>query len=273
MSVEANAYVQRPIAERASDPLHATVQELIMTHTVTGKVLDIGCSDGVSTWGMPDIDALGVDFNLSALQLAKEHVPGYKAVCGNIKNMPLSSQALHDRDTVVMLDILEHESWDDSTLVLQSLRKKLPPDHTVIASIPIFSPLSVETWRESLGVVKNRKRPDAGILDKTHKILTGRKKHHDLFAAGGYRVTEEYQTNHLEGVTGDWKWKHDLQGPYLVELLQKRTGADTDTKAVQIARRVTDVYMKATQDENSKKSRLARALFAYQGLYVAKPQV
>jgi SAM-dependent methyltransferase len=240
-------------------------------------VLDIGCSDGVATAGMEDKVVIGLDRDDSALRAAIRRNPGYLAIQGDIRNLPLSidNNAMAKVDTVLLLDILEHESAPDTTKFLRDLHGLLPADHTLIASMPIISPLSVDTWAETLLAVRARKRPETGLLDRTHQILTGRRGHIKLFNQAGYSVVEEHQTNHIESVNGDWQWKRDNPGfgEHLDDWIESFKLSEKTHDPVRFVYKSLEKFYKQSHNGHgvTARTRLSEALVAYQGVYVLRP--
>lgn len=258
-----NAYTRRPIEERAEQPLYKSVRELIARQAIKGDILDLGCSDGVATFGLEGHRVTGIDSNPGSIALAVERNPGYRAVLGDIRQLPVAPEEFAQTRTVLALDVLEHMTWRDSVGVLQALRGLMPHEHSLIASLPVISPISIETWREALHMIKNGQRPESGLFDATHIILKGQRAHRRLLAGGGYEVAEEYQTNHVVGVTGEWDWRLDD--------VEERQRADRGRVKNAIVRQAISAYNLFDKSKSDQVRRLGRGLFAYQGIYVARP--
>ena len=80
--------------------LYASTYELVRRCSRTKNVLDLGCSDGVGTYGLdPSFYAVGIDFDGSSVNLAnqiahkrgaKGEGPRYEAVEASLTNLPPS---------------------------------------------------------------------------------------------------------------------------------------------------------------------------------------
>jgi SAM-dependent methyltransferase len=254
--------------------LYASTYELIARHSRTRTVLDLGCSDGVGTYGLsPDFQALGVDFDPQSVELANDIArrrmqrgegPRYEAVCADLLDpSPDLLQRLRDTpfDTVVALDVLEHFTWADATSILEMLRSTLGA-HTLIVSMPVISLRSIETYRGLAGIARDRARPQDGLFDRTHEILKGKAAHRRLFRESGYGVLEEYQTDHVIGTSGDWQWQSGgSAASHLTAEIARRTASGH-----RIPRYLTQVYAAAQPHPLAR--RAVEALVVYQGLYV-----
>ena len=254
--------------------LYASTYELIARHSRTKAVLDLGCSDGVGTYGLsPDFEALGVDFDPQSVELANDIArrrsqsgegPHYEAVYADLLHpSPELLHRLRDTpfDTVVALDVLEHFTWTGATSVLDMLRGTLGR-HVVIVSMPVISLRSIETYRGLAGIVRDRSRPQDGLFDRTHEILKGKAAHRRLFRESGYRVLEEYQTDHVIGTSGDWQWQ---AGHSAAHHLQAEIDRRTES-GHRFARYLTQVYAAAQSHPLAR--RAVEAAVVYQGLYV-----
>jgi trans-aconitate methyltransferase len=268
-----SVYIADPLNGRERHPLYQSVRELVGQYSVTGHVLDIGCSDGVATLGLEDKVVFGLDIDSSALMAAKQRNPNYLGIQGDIRHLPLNRQTVGEVDTVLLLDILEHESFGDTAGFLRELHGMLRPDHTLIASMPIISPLSIDTWSETMLALRNRRRPETGLLDRTHQILTNRHGHLNLFKQAGYSVVEEYQTNHIESVSGDWQWKRDNPGfgEDLDGWIESFKLSDKSHDAAVFMYKSLAKFYKRSHHGHPTAAKLSEALVAYQGIYVLKP--
>ncbi len=258
--------------------LYASTYELVRRCSRTKNVLDLGCSDGVGTYGLdPSFYAVGIDFDGSSVNLAnqiahkrgaKGEGPRYEAVEASLTNLPPKLvQRLRDTpfDTVVALDVLEHFKRSDAIAILETLRTLLPADHVVIVSMPVVSAFSIETHRELVRIARDRQRPPDGLFDRTHRILRGKSAHRRLFRQAGYRVIDEYQTDHIIGTTGDWNWQSGgSAATHLVTEVARRTESNHRT-----ARYLTQLYSAAQRHPIARKT--VEAAFVYQGLYVLTP--
>ena len=278
MSIEPDdeaAYTEVPFDVRREHAVFRSVRELVRRHSVTRRVLDLGCSDGVATAGLDGYQVYGVDAHLPSLTAARRHQPGYHAIAADLRRLPFGPESVRGVDTVLLLDVLEHLPRPTAGGVLQGLRGLLPREHTLIVTMPIVSPLSALTWYEAALVAARRRRPATGLFDRTHHILAGRRAHHGVFTAGGYGVVAEYQSNLVAGVTGDWEWKTtpvigDEQLDREVQARVQSPGAARAlTKGLRAVRRV---YARAEGSQSALARRACRAGLAYQGLYVLQPE-
>jgi len=266
-----SVYIQSDITQRAANPLYSAVNDLVQRHSTTRQVLDIGCSDGVATYNLPaEYTVFGADLSHSALMANANQI----AARTDMRNLPIKPGS--GIDTVLFLDVLEHEPWTDSVKVLESVKEFAEEDHSVIVSMPIISGLSLETWRGLLQIARDRKRPEMGLFDRTHQILKGVKSHLKLFAEAGYEATETYTTNHLEGVTGIWSFKSHAEPQDRAEI-GDRQGIARIAKVAQLALRPVEggrrylLYNETQRANHPRISKLGRSLVAFQGLYLLKP--
>jgi SAM-dependent methyltransferase len=278
-NIGTGAYTQhRDIDVVSRYGLYASTYELIRRHSREKTVLDLGCSDGVGTYGLdPSFYALGIDFDCHSVDLANQIArsrtalgegPRYEAVEASLLDLPSELvQRIRDTpfDTVTALDVLEHFEPRDAIAILDTLNTVLRAHHTVIVSMPVVSALSIETYRELIQVVRDRRRPPNGLLDRTHKILRGKAAHRRLFRKAGYEVIDEYQTDLIIGTTGDWDWQSGgTAATHLATELERRI--ETHHR---VARHLTQMYFAAQRRPISRKA--VEALFVYQGLYVLTP--
>lgn len=279
-----SVYTQGDFVDRAGLPLYCAARELVEIHSRTGVVLDIGCSDGPATYGLREagIEVYGMDMSHQALEAARESTPGYMGFVCDMRRLPPDDFfKTSDVDTVLMLDVLEHENREDSLKVLRSLRDKLTPAHTLIVCMPIISPLSRCTWREAAQWQRSGERPETGLFDRTHQILTGQRGHMRLFTGAGYRVEERYQTNDVDHLTGTWDFMTRSAGAVAtgpsveaeVDNPLARIGGVITRSFTHPSEEITAIYHKA----HLQGGRLAflkgvsERLVAFQGLYVLKP--
>ncbi len=253
--------------------LYASTYELIRRHSRTRNVLDLGCSDGVGTYGLdPSYHALGIDFDGHSVNMANQIAqkraaggPRYEAVEASLLDLPLDLvQRIRGTpfDTVTALDVLEHFERSDAVAILNTFRSLLPADHTLIVSMPVVSAVSIETYRELVQIARNRRRPENGLFDRTHKILRGKSSHRRLFREAGYQLVEEYQTDHIIGTTGNWNWQ--LGGAAATHLASEI--ARRDASHHRAAQYMTRIYSAAQNHAIARKA--VEAAFVYQGLYV-----
>ena len=271
-----SVYLAADVIGRSNMGLYRSVRELVGEYSQTGSILDVGCSDGIATIGLEGVTICGLDINEGALRAARAHNPGFIAIRGDIRRPPFPATGLGDIDTVLALDILEHEKRADTLSFLQGLRADLRPEHTIIASMPIVSLLTVDSLREGILAVRRRERPETGLFDRTHQILRGQRAHRKLFKDAGYAVVEEYRTNHFTDVTGDWKWQQaadaNLYDPEAwLAVVTKDSRLEAPTKAVY--RYAKELYDDAQNGHHPLGRKIMEAVTAYQGLYVLKPKV
>lgn len=260
--------------------LYASACELIRRHSHSRHVLDLGCSDGVGTYGLdPEFVALGIDFDGDSVQLANRIAsrrssvgrgPTYEAVEADLLQLPPDLlQRLKDTpiDTVVALDVLEHFSRPEAVGILELLRTTLARHHVVIVSMPVLSALSIETYRALFNALRNRQRPPDGLLDRTHQILTGKSGHRTLFERAGYEVVEEYQTDHVIGTSGDWEWQ---SGGSAASHLRAEVSRRQES-GHRMARLLTSIYAAAQPHRVARKA--VEGAVVYQGLYVLTDQI
>jgi SAM-dependent methyltransferase len=255
--------------------LYASVYEIIRRLSRTKYVLDLGCSDGVGTYGLDSsYHALGIDFDGQSVRLANEIAherttsgqgPQYEAVEASLLDLPPHlAQRIRDIpfDTVVLLDVLEHFNRSDAIAILNTFRALLPASHTVVVSMPVVSAVSIETYRELMQIARDRRRPENGLFDRTHKILRGKSFHRRLFRQAGYALIEEYQTDHIIGTTGNWHWQSGgAAATHLSSEVARR--AASHHRAAQY---LTRIYSAGQRHAISRKA--VEAIFVYQGLYV-----
>lgn len=272
LSTGQSIYTLESIETRSQYPLYRTIRELLREHHGGGYVLDIGCSDGVATYGMDGVQTIGVDLSLDALAAGHRHnEKGFFGVVANMQDLPFDRNGLEQVDTVVMLEVLEHEKWENSRDTLRFLRENLPDNHHVIVSMPIISNVSIRTWYERLSMLLDGgRRPPTGLYDRTHQIFTNRKGHHSLFTQAGYAVADEYQTNHIEGVTGEWRWKADQSAPQNI-----RPGYRELSTRYKLIKAASDLIRLAYSSSHSGSSMphrigqtVTESMVAYQGIYV-----
>ncbi|MFC7724035.1 class I SAM-dependent methyltransferase [Nocardioides sp. GCM10028917] len=266
---------KRDIDVVSRDGLYASTYELIRRFSRTKNVLDLGCSDGVGTYGLdPSFYALGIDFDAASVDLANQIAhergargegPRYEAVKASLLDLPpelLQRLRATPFDTVVLLDVLEHFEPSDALAILRAGRTLLPEDHVVIVSMPVISAFSIATHRELAQIARDRQRPPDGLFDRTHRILRGKRFHRRLFRQAGYSVIEEYQTDQIIGATGDWDWQ---AGGSAVTHLAAEVARRTESKH-RAARILTQMYAAGQGHRLAQKA--VEAAFVYQGLYV-----
>lgn len=81
------------------------------------KVLDAGCGEGFVSQAIlefvPDADILGIDFQDTAIEIAKERVKGVKFRQANIYQMPFEDKSF---DVVLCSEVLEHLKYPENAI-------------------------------------------------------------------------------------------------------------------------------------------------------------
>lgn len=262
---------------RADAPLYEAARTLAVDLTQTGTVLDLGCSNGVASYGLAaDHRVIGLDMAASALKNYADHSDRALLVQADVTQLPFRQSRPETADlpdVAMMLDVLEHVSWSEAVTVLQGLKQTLAPKHHLIVSMPIISSLSLNTWAERLAMVPNGGRPATGLYDRTHQILTNDSGHKRLFRAGGYRVVSESRTLADGSVTdleAETSGAADGSAPEPSEGMT--LSLSNLARAVRYPRQSL-CRVERTLRPSSRLQQIARRLLEYQGLYVLQPGV
>ncbi len=199
-----SVYYREDIAKRETYHLYRAVRELAGRFSRSGTILDLGCGDFPTSRILQKdgFNVVGIDLDESALRQGKGNYPSANLVLGDLRNLPISEQ--NDIDVVFALDVLEHLEREEAADVLRSLAS-IAPAATIIASMPIISKVSIPTYTQGIPILFKGKRPETGLFDRTHKILTDTDGHKAIFSEAGYDVVEEYRANWIDGVTGEWE--------------------------------------------------------------------
>lgn len=216
-----------PRDARTDNPVYNTVQAILDT-LPDGRILDIGASDGVANHHQRLQDTenvVGIDLSMAALRCNDTET----TILADAATLPFKDDVF---DHVIALDVLEHLTPRRALLALQEIRRTGTDHHTLIASMPIISPTRCMTWKEALQVVNNRKRPDLGLFDKTHRILAGPLVHQTLFHAAGYVTSAAYDT------LAHTKNARRVTGPDILTAVQVPEG---NGKIVRLAQRLETV--------------------------------
>lgn len=254
---------------RQSEPLYEATRELVKKNLPgpnEGLVVDIGCSDLIATGKLLEegYNVLGFDLDDTAIASAKKHHPNALLTVADIKELPFSLEDIKKPKVVVLLDILEHLSYDDSVSALKQIREKLGDKHKLIVSMPNISPYSIHTLKEGASVLKNKQRPKTGLFDRTHKIFTDLQGHKKLFEEAGYDVKEQFVTNWGEGVSGEnWEWKSEFDD------LTKGLESSKKYKAYKLLQKIGVQIVKGVKRVDEDEARMI--VSGYQGLYVLSP--
>lgn len=251
-----SVYIKEDIKNRQEYPINQASRELITKYSRTKIVLDIGCSDLVTSGKLlaDGFTIYGMDLELSALQEAKQrHGSNARVFQGDVTSLPIQKDTRID--TVVMLEVLEHLPQEDASQVLQRLGS-LHPDITLILSMPNISKTSAPYWMERAKVFANGgERPKTGLLDRTHQLLWDTDKQQAFFQEHGWNVVEAYSTNWTTGVTGEWETVKPM--PY-----------KSRTKGI-IYRAATEILPGVIHPLNKdRRKQVGEKIGAYQGLYV-----
>lgn len=145
-----------------SDPYssHQKLCAIIRDSVASGKILDVGCSEGLVGRGLAgsDYELYGIDKDAAALENAR---PFYSEVfrldiAGG--ELPPGSEF----DAIVFADVLEHVA--DPNGVLRRFRPLLKDSGLLLISLP-----NVANWYVRLNLLLGRfDYSDRGIMDRTH---------------------------------------------------------------------------------------------------------
>lgn len=100
------------------------------------SLLDVGCGDGrllrEAAKRFPSVDALGVDFSRTAIELAKAMNPGGDYVCTDITKETFPRKY----DVATMVEVLEHIPPEDIPLFLEAVKSNLNPTGKLFLTVP-----------------------------------------------------------------------------------------------------------------------------------------
>lgn len=181
--------VSAPIDARADNSVYNTV-EAILAQANPKAVLDIGASDGVVNYNQrltPTDAIIGLDIARSAAHANEWELP----VQADAVSLPFKDDAFTH---VLALDIIEHLTPTEAVQSMQEIQRVGAPDHQLIVSMPIISPTRLMTWIEGRRALLARQRPETGLFDRTHRILSGPLFHRLLFETAGYDINAAYDT-------------------------------------------------------------------------------
>lgn len=249
--------------ERVKYPLYLSVREMIAEALPDkkGVVIDLGCGDLLATGPLiqEGYNVIGLELDPTAIRKAKEFYPSANIFLADINAIPLALEADTPK-VIVMLDILEHLPWEDAVKVLKELRSRMG-NHKLIVSMPNVTPYSVCTIMEAAEVAINGGRPEMGLFDRTHRILTDIPGHHKLFSEGGYKVEKQYINSRDEGVSGEWEW-------------EKQTSSDKPQLLLRayrlLARKLAPTL--ASRVKGMPRDEAEELCAGYQGLYLLEAQ-
>lgn len=185
-----SVYCRTPYEIRAQHSLYSQAATWIRQYAPNGSiVIDFGCNDLVGSAKLQSSHrVIGVDLCPAGLKEARNHHPYARLVYADVNNLPFS--ASNDVRGLMFLDILEHLTKPEAVLLLSKTRS-LFPLATAVVSMPLVQPSIPLAQELYFAFDRGFVRPDTGILDRTHKILTNRSGHHQLFFEGGYSVSQE----------------------------------------------------------------------------------
>lgn len=153
---------------------HGRNQPLVYRHRAAldfikdGKVLDLGCGDGLFIKLLQDkgIEAKGVDFSKTAIEKCKKKgLEAYLVDVGQ-KNIPIASNSF---DYVTILDVLEHLLCPEELL----LEAKRISRKYIIISVPNFSSLPARVQMAVGRVPENNKKNKGHIFWFNYPVLKG----------------------------------------------------------------------------------------------------
>ncbi|MBL0727343.1 bifunctional glycosyltransferase/class I SAM-dependent methyltransferase [Piscinibacter sp. HJYY11] len=149
------------------------------------KVLEVGCSTGALAQAYQqkngEADYWGIEFDPKAAEIAKRHCKQVTAL--DVEGMSDKELAeLSTRNCWVFGDVLEH--LRDPWRLLARIRKVLPADGCVVASIPNAQHWSVQA-KLAIG---DFRYTDGGLMDRTHLRWFTRVTMLEMFQNAGFRI-------------------------------------------------------------------------------------
>lgn len=110
------------------------IESIVSAHKVTPRILDIGCSVGITTGIFSRYGwTCGLDFSREALKFCNAH-NGVSFIQGDARKLPVLFESC---DVIVALDLLEH--LQDDELALREFNRVLKQNGFVIISVPAFT--------------------------------------------------------------------------------------------------------------------------------------
>jgi 2-polyprenyl-3-methyl-5-hydroxy-6-metoxy-1,4-benzoquinol methylase len=113
----------------------------IVTHVEGDRILDIGCSQGITAIllgregkKVDGIDISDESINYAVKDLKNEHDSVQKAVTFRVANFITDVDINLDYDTVLLTEVLEHISDPDE--FLRKVRKHIKPDGKLVVTVP-----------------------------------------------------------------------------------------------------------------------------------------
>ncbi|PIR05760.1 hypothetical protein COV56_01080 [Candidatus Kuenenbacteria bacterium CG11_big_fil_rev_8_21_14_0_20_37_9] len=140
-----------------------------------GKVLDLGCGDGLFIESLRDkgIKGVGADFSRTAIEKCKKKGLEVYLLDVGQKNIPIENNSF---DYVVMLDVLEHLLCPEELL----LEAKRISKKYLIISVPNFSSLPARVQMAMGRVPENNKKNKGHAFWFNYSVLKALLKDHDL---------------------------------------------------------------------------------------------
>lgn len=253
-----SVYCTMNFEEKSANPLYQAIRHWIREES-SRTILDLGCSDLPATTelALEGKKVIGVDMCESALLLAQQHAPQAMLYMADINKLPTEIFNC-DIDMVLLLDVLEHLERPESISLLRQLHSNLGKEFFVAVSMPVISVFSLPCIYEAISMAKKGRRPETGLFDRTHKILTNQNGHRSIFTEAGYDILREGYTS-PQGVVGiDFpEKKNAIMG-------KRRTGI----QRLLIQRIIPKVVGAMSGTDTSV---VIKTLTAYQGLYLLKP--
>jgi hypothetical protein len=199
-----------------------------------------------------------MDLCQSALKLAHDHAPQAALFMADLTALPIKDKS-GKIDCVLLLDVLEHLKEQEALSLLSELNTELSRPLHVIVSMPIISLFSLPCIYEAVQIVKCGARPETGLFDRTHKILTNQNGHRRIFNDSGFEIIAEGYTS-PQGIIGiDYPERQPLS------MGRHRTGLQR-----LMVHRVIPALIGAFSSSNE--SQVLQAITAYQGLYLLAPK-
>ncbi|MDQ3098669.1 MAG: class I SAM-dependent methyltransferase [bacterium] len=257
-----SVYIQKEISTREHTSPYDAAREWVRRVHREGIVLDLGCSDYVTSRILHEegIPVVGMDLDMSALRQAQRNTDSPLVVQCDAQNLPLNYEN-SAVSTVLALDVLEHFPRNEAIEILSSIRR-LPNIQNLIVSMPIISPWSMRTMIEGGRAIRNMKWPETGLFDRTHKIFTDQRGHKKMFQKSGFRVVQEESSNWFENITGDW------------ENVIQTVPRFRRPHAKLFGKFVWDILPKMVHPTNKSKRRsVTDRIIAYQGVYLLTPEI
>lgn len=144
-------------------------------------MLDVGCGEGLFGKTAKEkfgAEVWGIDINERSVELAKTNLD--KAFCDDVSLM-MDTLPEDYFDVIYFNDVLEH--MVDPYSLLETIRRKLSKNGTVVASIPNIRYHRVLT---QLLIKKDFKYESSGVMDETHMRFFTQKSISRMFSNAGY---------------------------------------------------------------------------------------